>query len=77
MNADPQVAPGVGARSAVNRVSLEEQVLCAERELEKRRAFYPKWVAGGRMTQSKADREIAAMEAILFTLRNTKQPLLI
>jgi len=59
------------------QIPIEEQVRCAEREVEKRKRFYPKWVAEGRMPQLKADREIAAMEAIVQTLRNAKQPLLL
>jgi hypothetical protein len=40
---------------------------CAERELEWRRYCYPRWIAKGttKMTQPKADREIAIMEAIV------------
>jgi hypothetical protein len=66
-----------GGSYAPHQISLEEQVACARRELEKRRAFYPKWVTAGRMQQGKADYEIAAMEAVLKTLQNTKQPLLL
>ena len=58
-------------------ITIEEQIRCAERELEKRRAFYPKWVATGRMRPAKADYEIAAMEAVVHTLKNTKQPMLL
>ncbi len=36
----------------------------ALREVKMRRRVYPRWVAGGRMTQAKADEEIAIMEAI-------------
>lgn len=35
-----------------------------ERELKFRRRVYPKWIADGRYTQEKADREIAMFEAI-------------
>jgi hypothetical protein len=62
---------------SVSHIPIEEQVRCAEREVEKRKRFYPKWVAEGRMPQLKADREIAAMEAIVETLKNVKQPLLL
>lgn len=37
---------------------------CAKRELGLRKAFYPKWVAAGKMTQEKADFELLAMEKI-------------
>ncbi len=36
----------------------------ALREVKMRRRVYPRWVADGRMTQAKADEEIAIMEAI-------------
>ena len=38
---------------------------CAKRELDKRKNFYPKWVAAGKMTQEKADFEIQGMSEIL------------
>lgn len=38
---------------------------CAKRELDKRKNFYPKWVAQGKMTQEKADFEIQSMQEIL------------
>jgi hypothetical protein len=33
-----------------------------------RERVYPKWVAGGRMKQEAADRELAAMRTVLATL---------
>lgn len=50
-------------------VPLSEQIKCVEREIVLRRRVYPRWVESGRMKQAKADQEIAAMEAILETLR--------
>jgi hypothetical protein len=50
-------------------VSLEEQAKACEREVAMRRRAYPNWVHSGRLTQAKADREIAAMEAAAETLR--------
>jgi len=38
---------------------------CAERELKMRERVYPRWTAAGKMTQAKADAEIALMEAIV------------
>lgn len=38
---------------------------CARRELALRRNVYPRWVGAKRMTQFKADDEIAAMDAIV------------
>lgn len=40
-------------------VSIDEQVQCAKRELGFRQRCYPRWVTEGRMTQAKADKEIA------------------
>lgn len=42
-----------------------EKYECAKRELAMRRRVYPKWVDSGRMSQDKANHEIAAMTAIL------------
>lgn len=36
-----------------------------EREIKMRKRVYPRWVQDGRMSQAKADEEIAVMEAIL------------
>lgn len=41
---------------------------CARREAKMRRRVYPRWVASGRMSQAKADEEIAMMEAIVRRL---------
>lgn len=61
----------------VSQIPLAEQVACAERELQKRKKFYPKWVVERGMNPLKAEREIAAMEAIVDTLKHVKQPLLL
>ncbi len=50
-------------------IPLAEQIRCVGREIGLRRNVYPKWVASGRMKQQDADREIAAMEAVLATLK--------
>lgn len=50
--------------------SIEAQAAACEREGQLRRRVYPRWVQNGRMTQAKADAEIAAMEAAAETLRN-------
>ena len=41
-----------------------DKLRCIEREINMRKAVYPKWVAAKRLSQEKADREIAVMEAI-------------
>lgn len=48
--------------------TIQEQVACAKRELAMRRRVYPNWVASGRMTQDKAEYEIACMDEIITTL---------
>lgn len=50
-------------------IRLDEQIACVKRELTARRRVYPRMVAGERMTQERAAREIACMEAVLLTLR--------
>jgi hypothetical protein len=50
-------------------VPLHVQIAAAEREVKQRERVYPRWVSDGRMTQAKADHEIAAMKAIVETLR--------
>jgi hypothetical protein len=46
-----------------------EKLRCVERELEMRRRIYPRWVATNKMTQKKADHEIACFEAIVEDYR--------
>lgn len=49
-------------------ITIEEQIAAVEREVTLRRRVYPRWVEAKRLTQDKADREIAAMEATAVTL---------
>ena len=53
-------------------ITLSEQIAAADRELAMRRKVYPRWVQIKRMTQARADHEIAAMEAIAVTLRDRR-----
>lgn len=46
------------------QADYDEMRRCAKRELDKRLAFYPKWISSGKMTQEKADFEIAGMKKI-------------
>jgi hypothetical protein len=46
-------------------VSIDDMIGCAKRELLMRKRVYAKWVADGRMTEKKAEDEIAFMSAIL------------
>lgn len=49
-------------------VPLVAQIQCVQREIVMRERVYPKWVAAGRLRQADADREIAAMRAVLDSL---------
>jgi hypothetical protein len=48
--------------------TIEDQIACVRRELRMRERVYPRWVLLGKMTQSKVDDEIEAMQAVLDTL---------
>lgn len=48
-----------------HEVDLDELLGCARRELALRERVYPKWVAKGSMTQTKADRELEGMRGIV------------
>lgn len=54
-------------------MTLDEQIKCVEREIDKRKRFYPRWVAEGRMKQIDADYEIECMQYVLNTIKQTKQ----
>lgn len=49
-------------------VTITEQIKVVRREIGKRKTFYPKWVAEGKMTQQEANYQIEAMEYVLNTL---------
>lgn len=51
-------------------MTLEDQIACVKREIAMRESVYPKWVAAKKMSQAKADHELAAMKAVLETLEN-------
>ena len=44
--------------------TAEEKLKAVEREIAMRKRAYVRWVASGKMTQAKADVEIAVMTAI-------------
>jgi hypothetical protein len=50
-------------------VSIADQLAAVEREIRLRQRVYPRWVETSRMTQVKADQELAAMRAVAETLR--------
>jgi hypothetical protein len=51
---------------------ITEQIRCAKRELALRQRVYPGWVRKERMKLSDAQREIAAMQAIVTTLEHVR-----
>ena len=53
-------------------ITLDEQIECVKREIGMRHSVYPRWVQIGRITQAHADRQIAAMEAVLATLESLR-----
>jgi hypothetical protein len=53
-------------------ITLEQQIKCVGREIGMRRNVYPKFVGSGKMSQEKADYEIAAMTAVYETLKNLR-----
>ena len=46
------------------KFSFKDKLDCISREIGKRKHVYPRLVAEGKLTQTKANREIACMEAI-------------
>lgn len=64
---------GTSAMNDQPGVSLRDQLRCVEREIALRQAVYPRWVRSGRMKADIAEREIAAMTAVLGTLRSAKE----
>lgn len=53
-------------------MTLDEQIKSVEREIGMRERVYPAWVRGKRMSQAKADHEMAAMRATLKTLTDLR-----
>lgn len=53
-------------------VPIDVQITCVEREIGMRQRVYPRWIEAKRMTQKKADQEIADMQAVLATLQQVK-----
>ncbi len=55
-------------------ISVVDQITCVRREIAMRERVYPKWVNAGRMKAEAAEREIAAMRAVLETLLSLQTP---
>lgn len=49
-------------------IDINQQIQCVRREIKMRKSAYPRWVAQGRITQTKADHELEAMQAVEKTL---------
>jgi hypothetical protein len=56
--------PGARHAGEAEMIDNIDKLRCIEREINMRKAVYPKWVAAKRLSQEKADREISVMEAI-------------
>jgi hypothetical protein len=54
-------------------VSLSQQIASVERELHIRTSVYPRWVAERRMKEETCRHELAAMAAVLETLRSLER----
>jgi hypothetical protein len=54
-------------------ISLDQMIASVEREIRLRADAYPKFVQEHRMLQVKADHELAAMRAVLVTLKSIKE----
>ena len=52
---------------------LADQIACVKREIGFRRRVYARRVDSGSMTKAQAEREIAAMEAVLATLHRLEE----
>jgi hypothetical protein len=55
-------------------IPFADQIACVRREIAMRERVYPKWVNAGRMKADAAEREIAAMRAVLETLSFLQTP---
>jgi hypothetical protein len=55
-------------------IPLADQIGCVRREIAMRERVYSKWVNAGRMKAEAAEREIAAMRAVLKTLLSLQSP---
>lgn len=54
-------------------ISAADKLKAIKREIGQRKFVYPKLVASGKMTQAKANHEIAVMEGDLYRLRATSR----
>ena len=52
-------------------ISVADMIAEIEREIRMREAVYPRWVTAKKLTQDKADRQIAVMRAAVERLKET------
>jgi hypothetical protein len=52
---------------------LSDQIKCVQREIRLREFVYPKWVSMKKVSQAKADLEIALMKSVLETLQKLER----
>lgn len=53
-------------------MNIKDQIKAVEREIALRARCYPGWVAKGTMKQEQSDHELAAMRAVLATLKDSQ-----
>lgn len=53
--------------------TLDEQIICVEREIRLRERVYPMWIEQGRMKLDRAEREIEVMKAVARTLHSVAE----
>lgn len=56
-------------------ITLDRQIAAVRQEIGMRRHVYPRFVSSGKLTQQKADAQIAAMEAVQATLEQLRDEL--
>ena len=52
----------------MEKITIADQVRAVQRELAMRERLYPTWITMGKITQEKADHEIASMRAVLASV---------
>lgn len=55
-------------------ITIEDEIAELEREVKLRKRVYPRWVFVGKLTQEKADRQIAIVESVINRLKEGRKP---
>jgi hypothetical protein len=58
---------------AMSMITVKDKLKCVERELEYRKRVYPRLIAGHKMSQAVADRELRLMDSIVEDYRRSAQ----